>query len=44
MDFSEIIPLVVDVVKASLPIGLIFVLTERLTQMFLSLAFPKNNK
>lgn len=44
MDFSTVIPLVADVLKAALPMGIVFILTERLTQMFLNLAFPKSNK
>lgn len=44
MDFSTVIPLAADVLKAALPMGIVFVLTERLTQMFLNLAFPKSNK
>lgn len=41
IDYSVIIPLVVDVLKAALPIGIIFILTERLYQFFIHLAFPK---
>lgn len=41
MDYSAIISLVVEVLKTALPIGIIFILTERLIQLFLSLAFPK---
>ena len=41
MDYSEIVSLVTDVVKTALPIGIIFLLAERLVQLFLSLAFPK---
>lgn len=41
MDYSEVIPLVVDILKACLPIGIIFTLTERATQFFMGLAFPK---
>ena len=44
MDFSTVIPLAADVLKAALPMGIVFVLTERLTQMFLNLAFLKSNK
>lgn len=44
MDFSTVVPLVADVLKDALPMGIVFVLTERLTQMFLNLAFPKSNK
>lgn len=41
MEYSEIVSLVTDVVKTALPIGIIFLLAERLVQLFLSLAFPK---
>lgn len=41
MDFSDIIPLCVDLLKASLPIGIVFALTERVTQFFMGMAFPK---
>lgn len=41
MDYQPIINLVVEVVKNALPIGIIFLLVERLVNMFLSFAFPK---
>lgn len=44
MDYSVLVPLVVDILKASLPIGIIFVLVERAVQMFFYFAFPKTFK
>lgn len=44
MDYSVIGELVADVCKQSLPIGIIFALSERLVQMFLSFAFPRWHK
>ena len=41
MDYSQIGNMVADVVKQALPIGIIFILAERLVQMFLMFAFPK---
>ena len=41
MDYSAIITLVAEILKTALPIGIIFILTERLIQLFLSLSFPK---
>lgn len=41
MDYTPIISLVVEVVKNALPIGIIFLITERLVNMFLAFAFPK---
>ncbi len=41
MDYSSFVPVVADIMKAALPIGIVFILTERLTQMFLKFAFPK---
>lgn len=41
MDYSVVITLVSDVLKVSLPIGIIFILVERLVQMFFHFAFPK---
>lgn len=41
MDYSAIVSLVVEVIKQALPIGIIFLLGERLVNMFLSFAFPK---
>ena len=44
MDYQEVINLMVVVIKNALPIGLIFLLCERLVNMFLSFAFPKTFK
>lgn len=44
MDYSYIGQLVAEVCKNALPIGIIFSLSERLVQMFLSFAFPKWHK
>ena len=44
MDYSAIVSLVVEVIKQALPIGIIFLLGERLVNMFLSFAFPKTFK
>ncbi len=44
MDYQGVIDLVVEVVKNALPIGIIFLLAERLVNMFLSFAFPKTFK
>lgn len=44
MDYSVIVSLVVEVIKQALPIGIIFLLGERLVNMFLSFAFPKTFK
>ena len=41
MDYSAIVNLVVEVIKQALPIGIVFLLGERLVNMFLSFAFPK---
>ena len=41
MDYSVIFDLVADVVKAAIPIAIIFTLTERLVHIFFSFAFPK---
>lgn len=41
MDYSQIGIMVADVVKQALPIGIIFILAERLVQMFLMFAFPR---
>lgn len=43
MVWSSVIDLVVEIVKSALPIGIIFILVERLVQLFLKLAFPKWN-
>ena len=44
MDYSAIVNLVVEVIKQALPIGIIFLLGERLVNMFLTFAFPKTFK
>ena len=44
MDYNVIGQMVASVVAQALPIGIIFVLAERLVQMFLSFAFPKKFK
>lgn len=41
MDYQEVVNLVVIVIKNALPLGLIFLIAERLVNMFLSFAFPK---
>ena len=41
MDYQSIVNLVAEVIKNALPIGIIFLLGERLVNMFLSFAFPK---
>lgn len=41
MDYSVIVPLVVDIMKSALPVGIVFILAERLTQIFFHFAFPK---
>lgn len=44
MDYQEVVNLVVIVIKNALPLGLIFLIAERLVHMFLSFAFPKTFK
>ena len=44
MDYQPIVDLVVEYMKAGLPLGIIFILTERLINLFLSMAFPKTFK
>lgn len=44
MDYQAIINLVAEVIKNALPIGIVFLLGERLVNMFLSFAFPKTFK
>lgn len=44
MDYQGIVDLIVVVIKNALPIGIIFLLAERLVNMFLSFAFPKTFK
>lgn len=41
MDYSTVVSLVVEVIKNALPIGIIFLLGERVVNMFLTFAFPK---
>lgn len=40
-DYSIIVEMVASIVSQALPIGIIFILAERLVQMFLRFAFPK---
>lgn len=44
MDYQVVVSLVVEVIKNALPIGIVFLLAERLVNMFLSFAFPKTFK
>lgn len=44
MDYSYIGQIIADIVKNALPLGIIFALSERCVQMFLSFAFPKWHK
>lgn len=44
IDYSVVVNLLVEVVKTALPIGIIFLLGERLVNMFLNFAFPKTFK
>lgn len=41
MDYGEIGSLIVNIVSSSAPIGILFLLVEKLVQLFLSLVFPK---
>lgn len=41
IDYSVIVEMVANIVGQALPIGIIFILSERLVQMFLKFAFPK---
>lgn len=41
MDYQPIVNLVGEVMQNALPIGIVFLLAERLINMFLSFAFPK---
>lgn len=41
IDYSVVVEMIADIVKQALPIGIIFILSERLVQMFLKFAFPK---
>ncbi len=44
IDYTIIVNLVVQVIGKALPIGSIFLLAERLVNLFLSMAFPKTFK
>lgn len=44
IDYSSVVPLLVDVLGSALPIGVMFLFTDRLVNMFLSFAFPKTFK
>lgn len=44
MDYQAVVSLVVEVIKNALPMGIVFLLAERLVNMFLSFAFPKTFK
>ncbi len=44
IDYSMVVNLVVEVIKTALPIGIIFLLGERLVNMFLQFVFPKTFK
>lgn len=44
IDYSVVVNMISDVVSEALPIGIIFILAERLVQMFLKFAFPKTFK
>ncbi len=41
-NYSELVSLIVEVVKNALPLGIIFYLSEMLVSMFLRFAFPKH--
>ena len=41
IDYNVVVNMIADIVKQALPIGIIFILSERLVQMFLKFAFPK---
>lgn len=44
MDYQPIIDLLIQIVKAGLPIGVLFLVVERAVNLFLSFAFPKTFK
>ena len=44
MDYNIIVNLLVEVIKNALPFTIIFLIGERLVNIFLSLAFPKTFK
>lgn len=41
IDYSVVVNMIANIVSEALPIGIIFILSERLVQMFLKFAFPK---
>ena len=41
IDYTVVVNMIADIVSQALPIGIIFLLSERLVQMFLKFAFPK---
>lgn len=41
IDYSTVISLAVDIVKSALPIGLVFLLTEKLVGSFIKMVFGK---
>ena len=44
MDYTAVVDLLVQVVKQALPLGIIFCLTERLVNMFLTFALKEGYK
>lgn len=44
IDYAVVVQMIANIVGQALPIGIIFILAERLVQMFLSFAFPKTFK
>lgn len=44
MDYQPIVNLVVQAMENALPIGIIFLLAERVINFFLTMAFPKTFK
>ena len=44
IDYALIGQMIANIVSQALPIGIIFILAERLVQMFLHFAFPKTFK
>lgn len=44
MDYTLIGQMVANIVSQALPLGIIFILAERLVQMFLHFAFPRTFK
>ena len=44
IDYSVVVNMIANIVRQALPIGIIFVLSERLIQLFLKFAFPKTFK